>query len=362
MEPHPDLIVPSDQPAEWEQDPRVRDALAMALAMALTPIDAPNASLTKEGPQAEAALERLLAARAIRVAQPGVSPSVSPSASPGDHSVQRHPRSRVGARRWIVAICGVTAAALAIVGVPAVRVAYNRVTVGSHLYTSRRAQRVAVTLPDGSNVILAPETQLRFSIDERHARIIELIGEAFFTVTPKPDQPFLVRTGAVTTRVLGTAFDIQRYAGDRVTQIAVVSGRVATGGPVAPVVVPAGAVAHATDSSVTVSAGDPDRIVAWTQGRLIFRNASVTAMLAALGRWYGYEFRLADSVLAESHVSIGFNADQPEEALNTVKAVLGVSMTFDGNVITLRPEHGAPSSSEHKISEPRRHSNPEVGK
>jgi hypothetical protein len=85
-------------------------------------------------------------------------------------------------------------------------------------------------------------------------------------------------------------------------------------------------------------------------------------MLATLGRWYGYEFRLDDTTLAASHVSIGFDADRPAEALNTVKAVLGVSMTFDGNVITLRREHDNHASSHAPQRTSYRHSDSEVGK
>jgi hypothetical protein len=31
--------------------------------------------------------------------------------------------------------------------------------------------------------------------------------------------------------------------------------------------------------------------------------------------------------------------NRPVEAMNTVKAILNVSMTFDGHIATLRPEH-----------------------
>jgi len=208
-------------------------------------------------------------------------------------------------------------------------------------YTADRAQRTTVQLADGSTVVLAPETRLTYITDASGARVATLVGEAFFTVASQTHRPFLVRTGVVTTRVLGTAFDVRRYASDLSTQVAVISGRVSVGGEMTPVVLNAGSTALATDSTVTVGIRtDPMSTISWTQGRLVFDNAPVSAMLAALSRWYGYEFRLADTTLATRHVSIVLATDQAAETMNTVKALLRVTMTFDGNIVTLVPEHG----------------------
>jgi hypothetical protein len=70
----------------------------------------------------------------------------------------------------------------------------------------------------------------------------------------------------------------------------------------------------------------------------VFRDASVAEMLATLERWYGYEFRLVDTTLLTQHVSLALAINRPIEAMNTVKAILNVSMTFNGHIITLRPE------------------------
>jgi ferric-dicitrate binding protein FerR (iron transport regulator) len=232
------------------------------------------------------------------------------------------------------------------------------------MYTTARGEWTSVTLTDSSSVVLAPETKLQYTIDSRGARRVDLVGEAFFTVAPNTRSPFVVHTGAVTTSVMGTSFDIRHYPDDRSTQVVVTTGRVATGGRFTPVVLAAGSIGHLTDSSVVISPdGNVDGLTSWTQGHLVFHDTQVSAMLSTLGRWSGYEFRLTDRVLAESHVSIGFNANQPEAALQTLKAVLGVTMTFDGNVITLRPEpDGGNAPKGAPIRDVKQHPEPEVGK
>jgi transmembrane sensor len=369
MEPHSNSPVPPDVPPAWERDPRVRRALAEAF----TP-EGEGLDVTQRAGETEAALTKLRAARDAYEGQPHASSGWTerrPGADAAFSRTLRRGQIPIGGRAlWSRLFIGVAMAGL--LGVVVVATTQGHRLFAPHaaagyVYVAHRGQRTAVTLPDGSTAILAPETRLQYTAGTNDTRLATVTGEAFFTVTPHAERPFIVRTaGGVSTRVLGTAFDVRRYPDDRETQIAVVTGRVATrarAGNTPATVLVAGTLARVTDSSVTTSANDDAQQVAfWTQGRLIFHNTLVPAMLATLGRWYGYEFRLADTALAASHVSIGFDADRPAEALNTVKAVLGVSMTFDGNVITLRPEHDTHASSHAPLRTSYRHSDSEVGK
>src|SRR5690606_24659770 len=92
-------------------------------------------------------------------------------------------------------------------------------------YATQPGERAILTLPDGSQVILAPQTQL--SVPERFGvgtRTVELQGNAYFDVTTVAEIPFTVTTGTVQTRVLGTRFDISNFADDLAVRVAVVSG------------------------------------------------------------------------------------------------------------------------------------------
>jgi len=240
----------------------------------------------------------------------------------------------------------------------------KKLTSPVRTYATSIGQRASVSLSDGSTVMLAPQTHLRYSIDRAGIRTVDLVGEAFFRIRQGETQPFVVRTGHIVTRVLGTEFNVRHYALDRTTQVAVLTGRVASGGRTIPLVLAAGAVGNITDSSATLSLNDdPDAVTSWTHGNLIFHNAPVAAVLSAIGRWYGYEFRTTDTAITTGHMSAHFSADHANEALGLIKTVLGVTMTFEGNVITLRPERG----EKRVLQEPRApelstHPDPEVGR
>jgi len=231
-------------------------------------------------------------------------------------------------------------------------------------YVTHRGEQITVTLADGSRVMLAPETRIRYTVDRMGARTIDLVGEAFFDVASRARQPFVVQTGAVVTRVLGTAFNVRRYVTDASTQVVVVSGRVTTGGRIAPTVLSAGSIARVTDSTTTVNTTpDPASAASWTRGMLVFNDTPVPVVLATLSRWYGYEFRLADSTLINQAISAEFQTDHVAGTMNTLKVVLGVTMTFNGNVVTLHPSHER-STTRQRSGKRTQFSNPEpeVGK
>jgi ferric-dicitrate binding protein FerR (iron transport regulator) len=209
------------------------------------------------------------------------------------------------------------------------------------VYATQTAEQRTVHLADGTRVVLAPQSQLTVAPDfNATARTVSLLGEAYFDVTRFSGHPFLVQTGRVSTRVLGTTFVIRHYSGDASVQIAVQSGRVMVQGRGVPFAMSSGKVASVSDSIVMVKAlGDSNSYADWTTGRLVFEETPLPVMLTTLGRWYGYEFRLQDSVLVSRNVSAEFKVSDPTEMMLVLKSMLGVTMTLHGNVITLTPQH-----------------------
>ncbi len=66
-----------------------------------------------------------------------------------------------------------------------------------------------IKLPDGSTVLLNDDSELSYSLPfEEGPREVTLKGEAFFDIIHDNNKPFIVRTGNISTNVLGTAFNI----------------------------------------------------------------------------------------------------------------------------------------------------------
>lgn len=85
-----------------------------------------------------------------------------------------------------------------------------------------------INLPDKSSVILKPGSKLSYSRQfNKNIREVYLTGEAFFEVTKNPEKPFYVHANEITTKVLGTSFNIKAYLEDQPVLVTVKTGKVA---------------------------------------------------------------------------------------------------------------------------------------
>jgi len=221
------------------------------------------------------------------------------------------------------------------------------------VYHTPIAQRMTVLLADGSRVTLAPQTTLTVHGSfARGDRDVTVHGEAYFVVAPEADAPFRVHTAAGQIRVLGTQFDVRQYGDEQATYLAVMSGRVAvyartsssargvSRDSIRGAIVSAGMTALIDDSVSIAAASDVSTIGAWTTGKLAFHNAPLRDVLAAIGRWYGYEFHVDDSVVAGQQLTATIDNQSSAQVLEFLKVMLDVSFTFDGpngHVVTLHP-------------------------
>jgi transmembrane sensor len=187
-----------------------------------------------------------------------------------------------------------------------------------------------------------------------------------FTVPHSTGVPFVVTSGGVSTRVLGTSFVVRHYATDGAVHVAVTAGKVTTGAPRHVVTLAAGRVAQIIDSTTTTSlisaSPSDDPTTAWTSGKLVFKEAPVSEVLTEVGRWYGYTFRLSDSALMRRHVTTVLTTNESVRTLRLLKDLLAVDMQYDGDVITLRPRKRAKSVAPTERIKAAPYSLTEVGK
>ena len=94
-------------------------------------------------------------------------------------------------------------------------------------FTNNTNDVIQKVLSDGSVVQLQPKGSIEFpEIFAMDKREIVLKGEAFFDVTKDKSRPFIINTGDVTVRVLGTSFNVRAYEGAKEISVAVVTGKV----------------------------------------------------------------------------------------------------------------------------------------
>ncbi len=233
-------------------------------------------------------------------------------------------------------IAGVTLLAAALVVGVVVRV---QPRVDAYAAPAHAPARLA--LADGSHVVLSPGGRLtaRFT---RHARDVSLdAGDAFFEVAHDKTRPFAVATSGRTLTVLGTRFNVA--GGGRLT-VSLVEGslRVSQPGAASVLLRPGQRYVGAAGVGGGAQAGDVKADAAWTEGRVVLANVSLSQAAERLSRASGRRVALTDPALAHLRLSGSLDIGRMKDVGAALEVLLPVHarLTSGGDLI-LSPSDGS---------------------
>jgi ferric-dicitrate binding protein FerR (iron transport regulator) len=205
-----------------------------------------------------------------------------------------------------------------------------------------------IVLPDSSHVFLGPGGTLRYGRNDDQGRLVQLEGEAYFLVRHDPLQTFTVISGVLSTRDIGTEFDIRYYPGEPSIAIAVASGKVqvvhtpADGSSAAASSSTAAPLAALTTGqllqydSLTHQSGitdlsDPSAIGAWRRGILSFRRQRLKEVTGELERYYGIQFQYSAPASGNILITTVLDNKTLADALDILSLTAGVHFTREGH-------------------------------
>jgi ferric-dicitrate binding protein FerR (iron transport regulator) len=179
-----------------------------------------------------------------------------------------------------------------------------------------------IILPDSSIVYVNAGSHMEYPLSFTDSiREIRLVGEAFFDVTPNASQPFVVESGALRTRVLGTSFNVRAYKNEATQSVLVATGKVQVYTKDKPldIVLPDHLLTyqlHQQTASVThQSYGEMN----WMQNRMAFNDISFKDLAAELGRRYRKVFVFDNLGLENCRFRALFNNLPVEKILQQLK-------------------------------------------
>jgi transmembrane sensor len=226
------------------------------------------------------------------------------------------------------------------------------------VYTTGPAEHSVIAIAGGSRAVLGPVTTLTVNVDGSAGIAVTVQGQALFTVPHAIKRPFTVHAGQSVTRVLGTTFMVRRYAGDSVTRVAVVDGRVTVSAAASSAngTSTLGARTLGVISDSGVIRVTPDVAVndytAWTVGRLVFKDTPVSEIVTELNRTYNADVRVTDSVLSAQKVTwtIALGKTSLSDAVNALTRILDARAIRSGSVFTIVP--GRPTARKPRFPHP----------
>jgi transmembrane sensor len=198
-----------------------------------------------------------------------------------------------------------------------------------------------VTLSDGSVVTLNANSSLRFKKTfNGNTRDVTLEGEAFFQVTPDKQKPFLIHSGQLRTKVVGTSFNIAAYRKLKDIKVTVATGSVQVnqGNRLVALLSPGTQVIFNKQSNKSqykkVNQAD---YTSWRNGELIFKQATFQEIAVTLKQVYDYDLIVVNPRLNSSRITSRFHKSMPiRSVLNILTAVSCSNYTIQGKQIFIK--------------------------
>ena len=239
--------------------------------------------------------------------------------------------------------------------------------------STKYGSRTKLLLPDGTQVWLNSGSKL--SYDKAYGsgiREVALSGEAYFDVVKNPAQPFVIHTASIDIKVLGTAFNVKSFPGERNTETSLIRGSIEVtlhNHPAQKIILspneklitanelPPAAVQHeesplaakqaaekqaarqeepiAQVSHLTYQPRDSTVIeTSWMDNKLIFRSETFEELAVKMERWYGVSIKFADEAIKPKRLNGVFENETIQQALQALQLITPFSYKMNkGEII-----------------------------
>jgi transmembrane sensor len=232
---------------------------------------------------------------------------------------------------------------------------------------TQNGSRSRTILPDGSTVWLNAGSKIFYEKDFcKTTREIRLEGEAFFDVIKEPGRPFIVHTGGIDIKVLGTAFNVKSYPEDKSVETTLLRGLVQVTKAGQSKSVPILLHPHQklivdkilVDQLPSPVAGSynskiptKDFIVvplneqqnenerpeiAWIYNRLEFRGLNFEELAKKLERWYNVSIVFEDETVRKLNFNGSFENETVEQAFEALQTANKFNYKINGHEILVK--------------------------
>jgi len=198
--------------------------------------------------------------------------------------------------------------------------------------------------PDGSFASLNYNSTISYKKTyNKNTRRIDLAGEAFFEVQKDPEKPFIISSGDLEVKVLGTSFNVNAYPESDLIDVVVKTGRVSvetTGKMTNMVILEPGerATFTKTDQELTKSVNNNINYQAWKTRRIEFEETTLGEAVKVLSNVYNHKINIDSPALAECRITVTFDSQELDAVLAVISSTLDISINETDSQITLSGE------------------------
>lgn len=176
----------------------------------------------------------------------------------------------------------------------------NNTEVQTIFHTTGIGEKLILIMADKTKITINSQSEISFTSDYgKKDRLISLKGEAFFEISPDSLRPFRVVSNEITTTALGTSFNV--FARNEKFQVALTEGIVSVNNTKKEVLLAPGQMAmleldDQNKKDFSIENFNPNEILSWKSGNLVYDKESLGVILNDLAFWYGVEIQIDKEV------------------------------------------------------------------
>lgn len=193
-----------------------------------------------------------------------------------------------------------------------------------------KGERKQVTLPDGSLVTVNANSELKYpQVFTEAKRDVWMEGEVYFDVMKDAGRPFTVSANGFEVQVLGTKFNVNTKR--KAKTVSLESGKVQvsledTGDTIQ--LRPNEELSWNIETGEVVKRNfDVSKTTAWKDNILLLHDLTLEEALRTINEFYGAEFMVSDSVVANKKISAAFEDQDLDQFIQTLEFIADVKIS-----------------------------------
>ncbi len=201
--------------------------------------------------------------------------------------------------------------------------------------------RSSVVLPDSSRVWLNSGSKLTFNSNFTNDRKVELVGEAFFSVSKDKSHPFVVKAADINIKVLGTEFNVKAYADENIVSTTLIKGAVEVNSKNEITSLKPDQRLTFDKSSQNIQVQDLANTsidTEWREGRFVFNNESLAELKPKLERWFDCDIVFGDKDVQSRRFTGVLQRESILEAISYFDLSNYVTCKIEGNKIIINSQ------------------------
>lgn len=194
-------------------------------------------------------------------------------------------------------------------------------------------------LSDGTKIWINADSKITYpTAFSDTLRQVELSGEAYFEVARNEQAAFVVKTGQMDIRVLGTEFGVNTFRDEGYAYAALVKGKieVTTPGSKKKEMLP-GEVAKVDDKGdMMIEKTDLKPFIYWKDNMFCFRNTSLSEILKQVSRYYDIQIEYEEGRKEEFYTGNISREKSLQSILEVIEMTIPVKFEIKGKTVVVK--------------------------